>query len=178
MFGLPTKDEDYGLEPAIDKCPVHTRRIFNPLEFKNVAKWAVKEIERLRPDAIVACGHSGLLLAGVVSYATGIPTFAVRKPDEYTVANSSSVSGISLHGKAKRWVWLDDFVSTGSTLRRCAIEVYKAGLVKEPFPVACVCYGTFQEEGPLSSYQANRIAEELEWTGFIPSSIERIGYLQ
>lgn len=177
MFGLNTAEEFQ--PPPINKAPIHTRRIFAPQEFRNIAEWATKEVNALRPDALVATGQSGLLLAGALSVSTGTPVFAVRKPNEYTVSNSDEVSGITSHGKSKRWLFVDDFICSGSTFRRCAELTWKAGLVEEPFPVACLLYGEWKNTaGPVSQTQIERIAEALKhYKGSVPKSIKIIGYL-
>src|SRR5687767_1745713 len=92
----------------VNRCPSHTQRAFNIETLPEVAEWAAKIVKERDVDAIVACGHSGLVIAGAVSYITRVPVLAVRKDGERPVAGGSGeVSGITRHGKAKRWIWLD-----------------------------------------------------------------------
>jgi hypothetical protein len=106
----------------------------------NLAALYVRDLEA---DAIVACGHSGLVGAGALSYITGVPVFAVRKKGEPTVADSPPVSAIAPNGKAKRWVWFDDFIGSGGTLRRSVRELWEAELIATPCPAALMLYGEY-----------------------------------
>jgi hypothetical protein len=137
------KTDDDG--SPVTRCPYHTETSFDINKFPKAARWVADEIIGQEADAIVACGHSGLIMAGAVSLLTGIPVFAVRKPGEENVASSGLVSGIAPHGSAKRWVWLDDLISEGSTFRRSAQIVYAEGLVKDILPTAVILYNTQRE---------------------------------
>lgn len=100
-----------------------------------VVRWAEEHAYKAQIDAIVACGHSGLVIAGALSYVTRIPVFAVRKKNEPRVAyNTGEVTGIAPNGKAKNWLWLDDLISSGGTLRHAAQMVWEAGIVELPYP--------------------------------------------
>jgi adenine/guanine phosphoribosyltransferase-like PRPP-binding protein len=106
-----------------------------------IVRWAEDIVLREKADAIVACGHSGLLVAGALSYVTRIPVFAVRKRGEKPVATSLMVSGVAPNGPAKRWVWIDDFLSTGGTFKRSRRYALDAGLIESEHPVAVLSYG-------------------------------------
>lgn len=138
---IPTADPD----AVVNRCPPHTKRVFDMNTFPRVAAWALDHIKTVQADAIVACGHSGLVLAGAVSILAQIPVFAVRKQGETSVASSPPVSGIAKHGPAQRFVWLDDFCSTGGTMRRSIAHVWRTGLVSTPVPAALIMYGSWSD---------------------------------
>jgi hypothetical protein len=119
-----------------------------------IVRWAEDICLKHRADAIVCCGHSGLLVAGALSYVTRIPVLAVRKAGEPQVAEySPSVSAV-LDSKAKRWVWLDDFISSGSTFRHSAAECLSHKLLATPRPEALLLYdvvGEYARPEPASS---------------------------
>lgn len=131
----------------VECCPGHTATIFDATTMPDVVRWADMILRRERVEAIVVCGHSGLLLAGALQYLNGIPVFAVRKPGEQGVATGGRmVSGIAPNGPVKRWAWVDDFLSGGGTFRRARSEVWSAGLVTTLDPVCVLSYGRFVED--------------------------------
>ena len=128
-------------EDPIVRCPSHTKHAFDVSTLPLVVRWAEEQILKLQADAIACCGHSGLLVAGAVSYLTRIPVFAVRKPGEECRAGCSGpVSAIAPNGKARRWVWLDDFISMGGTFTQSTQQLWNQGLIEKPYPVASVEY--------------------------------------
>jgi hypothetical protein len=69
--------------------------------------------------------------------------FAVRKDGEPVVAGGTyadRVSGVAPVGKARRWVWVDDFLSSGGTFRRSLQHLWKEGYIAVPWPVAILEY--------------------------------------
>lgn len=69
-------------------------------------------------DSFVVAGVSGLIIAGQLSDAIGKPFLYVRKADE-SGHSTQRVEGTL----CKRWVFVDDFVSSGATLQRVINEV-------------------------------------------------------
>lgn len=120
--------------------PSHTKPAFDVSEMPGIVDWASKICKTHDADAIVACGHSGLVIAGALSYVTKIPVLAVRKKGEPVVANHNRVSGVLPEGKAKRWVWLDDFLASGGTFRNAMAALWNEMLVESPLPVAILEY--------------------------------------
>lgn len=128
-------------------APSHTKRVFDPATQPAVVRWARKLTKELQADAIVACGHSGLIVAAIVGHSLRIPVFAVRKRSEVPVAGSSKrVSGVAPHGKAQRWVWIDDFMASGGTFRRSVEDCWKEGLLATPVPAAILHYGDYRSK--------------------------------
>jgi len=69
----------------------------------------------IKYDTIVATGSSGGLIAPIAARALRKNFLIVRKREEY----ESSHSGMRWLGKlGKRWIFLDDFCSSGATFRR------------------------------------------------------------
>jgi Adenine/guanine phosphoribosyltransferases and related PRPP-binding proteins len=132
---------------AASTAPMHSRPVFDLTTQRHIAYWAAKKVSDLKADAIVVCGHSGLVLAGAVGMLAHVPVFAVRKRGERecSVAASSNVTGHKEDGKAQRWVWIDDFFSSGSTLAWSAAECYREGMVESMLPVAALLYRDTQD---------------------------------
>lgn len=131
-------------EGPVDACPPHTKDIFNPASMPRIVEWARAILERERIDAMIACGHSGLPLAGALSYLLHIPVFAVRKEGEQSRAGSPVVTGFAPNGPALRWAWVDDFIGSGRTFKRSREEVAKAGLIDSIIPTCMLGYATDQ----------------------------------
>jgi hypothetical protein len=133
---------DYAAQDTdpIITAPGHTQDVFNVEKFPEIVKWTRKILKKIDADAIVTCGHSGLLLAGAISATSKIPVFAVRKASEQSVASADRVSAYAHHGPAKRWVWLDDLVGSGGTMRRSIMECWLRRLLILPYPHAILCY--------------------------------------
>lgn len=149
------------------RCPIHTQRVFDTSTMPLIVRWAEDIILREKADAIVACGHSGLLVAGALAYVTRIPVFAVRKEGETAVATRDKVSGIAQNGRAKRWVWVDDFLSSGGTFMRSRRFAYNAGLIETIHPVAVLSYGKFENAREIIA------TEDAAWTAHDDYDVER-----
>jgi hypothetical protein len=164
-------------------APSHTRVAFDPKTMPAIVKWAAGVVEELKADAIAACGHSGLPVAGAVSFLTGVPVLAVRKDGEPVVAGGSfagRVSGVLPGGvKARRWVWIDDFLSSGGTFRRSSQHLWKEGYIAYPWPEAVLEYRYGQNERvPLSEYKVNITPESFPGFDFshAPESVPFISW--
>lgn len=127
----------------VDHCPYHTRQAFNVGQLPLITRWAEDLALKHRCDAIVACGHSGLIVAGALSLLTRLPVFAARKEGEKPVAaGGRMVSGIAPNGPAKRWLWIDDLIASGHTFRNSARFARNAGLIESPVPELVLLYHT------------------------------------
>lgn len=92
-------------------------------------------------EAIVVCGHSGLVLAGAVGLLTGIPVCAVRKEGEPSVAaGSRMISGYLPNGQVNRWGFLDDLISSGGTYRHARDTFVDSGATRAADPYAIILY--------------------------------------
>jgi Adenine/guanine phosphoribosyltransferases and related PRPP-binding proteins len=122
-------------------APSYSRASFEPERLDRAAHWAVRKASELRAEAIVAIGHSGLVIAGAVSVLSGLPVFAVRKRGEQSFSHDpSEVNGVARNGPVERWVFLDDFIASGKSFRWSAYQVHKHGLAKTAIPVASLSY--------------------------------------
>lgn len=128
-------------KPQVIAAPSHTQDAFDVAKLPGIVDRAARIINNLVPEAILACGHSGLLVAGAVSYVTKVPVIAVRKPGEKSVAaGDKTVSAVLRKGCADNWIWIDDLISTGGTLQRSVQEAMKAGCISTPIPMAILTY--------------------------------------
>jgi adenine/guanine phosphoribosyltransferase-like PRPP-binding protein len=134
----------------IVKCAPHTQAVFDVSTLPRVVKWAEDILLRHRVDALVVCGHSGILLAGALAYAMRVPVFAARKENEPTVTGWRSVSAVAPNGKAQRWAWVDDCIGSGGTMRRSVAAVKEAGLIETAVPEVILLYDSgISEDQPL-----------------------------
>jgi hypothetical protein len=146
-----------------------------------IVKWAEDHAYRAKIDAIVACGHSGLVIAGALSYVTRIPVFAARKIGEPTVAwNQHLISAFTPNGPAKNWLWLDDLISTGGTFRNAAKQAWDERLVERPYPALILEYAVRQDDldsdpNDRSRLHLGAIDEMYDWDN-APQVIPSFGF--
>lgn len=74
-----------------------------------------ERLKDVKYDTIVATGSSGALIAPIVARALRKKYLIVRKPEEYESSHSGAKYLGNLGG---RWLFLDDFCSSGRTFRR------------------------------------------------------------
>jgi adenine/guanine phosphoribosyltransferase-like PRPP-binding protein len=134
-------------EGPVITAPSHTYDAFDPLTLPGIVQRAAKLIRHIKPDAILCCGHSGLLVAGAVSYVTRVPVIAVRKPGEQNIGSDGTVTAVLHGGPAERWVWLDDFIAQGRTLRHAITEAHREECITDVFPAAVLLYRYEKSEG-------------------------------
>jgi len=70
-------------------------------------------------DTFIATGVSGVIAAGVLAHHFKRYLAVVRKHDDRSTHSCLRVEGVV----GKRWVFVDDFIATGSTWRRVLQEV-------------------------------------------------------
>jgi hypothetical protein len=134
LFGRPI--EDIPLSYVLSSCtvarhlvsPDHTRYNFDPVLFKQLVDRSVDKIFKilkLHPDigAFAACGHSGLMLMGALSYVTSIPQICVRK--SHDTNNDRSVGGGLVNGwlGCGKYMIIDDFICSGMTVERIVMNI-------------------------------------------------------
>lgn len=73
-------------------------------------------------DSIVVRGQSGVIVGSPVALRLRVPLVVVRKPG---VSSHSSYHVINLQNVGDRWLFLDDFISSGATLLACKNELAK-----------------------------------------------------
>jgi orotate phosphoribosyltransferase-like protein len=117
----------------------------------------IREIIKKHPEieALASCGHSGLMMMGALSYVTGLPQIAVRKPHP-SDHDKKLVNGWL---GCKGFLIIDDFVSSGQTIMKITKDIQKSATaeinaertskgLKEidipvedlPQPIACLLY--------------------------------------
>lgn len=158
-------------------APVYERAAFDPARLADVAAWAKVEVHRLQAQAIVAAGHSGLIVAGAASLISGVPVFAVRKNGEQSFSHSpAKVNAVAPRGAVERWVFLDDFVASGKTLRWAMQQVYHYRLVVSPIPTAILAYAG-SNAPPIDAWWRESIAPEWDgWPAWFGKEIPVVEY--
>lgn len=101
----------------------------SPARFANLVKRVVRNVRKLKRklpfEAIAFSGTSGAALAYPLSVALKIPVICVRKPNERS--HGQDVEGPVM--QLGRYLIVDDFVSTGKTVRHVAKRLRGATLV-------------------------------------------------
>lgn len=103
------------------------------------------KVQKIEFDSMVGIGLSGLLVLPILARHFDVPFMALRKPN---VESHDSYYGTGQYGRGtigKRWILVDDFVSTGSTMRkaqqRIADGIAESGFKFETEFVGTYCYG-------------------------------------
>jgi adenine/guanine phosphoribosyltransferase-like PRPP-binding protein len=88
---------------------------------------AAIKVQHLREEmgfkALACCGSSGMMAAAVLTVALDIPVVYVRKKDENS--HGSSVESNSVGIAIPKYLIVDDFICTGSTLDRVVDGIEK-----------------------------------------------------
>lgn len=111
-----------------------------------------RELRGVEYDTIVGTGLSGTIFAARVAAGMGKKFAIVRKADD-----RSTHSGAQIEGRVgKRWVFVDDFVSSGRTMKR----VLEKMMEHRP---DCKFAGTYEYEGPRFSAPRDGASRWGEW---------------
>lgn len=100
------------------------KKSYSLVDLAETVEVCVAGLKDKKFDAIVVRGVSGLVVGSPVALALKKPLIVVRKDGES--AHSTKHPGIDAAKDAKV-LFLDDFVSSGTTRRTCALAVVKAG---------------------------------------------------
>lgn len=107
----------------------YLEEVFNPHKLKKTVRLLSnqirKDIKELGINSIACTGVSGNIIAGALSFNTGLPVIAVRKGEDRHSWRDVEVPDIDEH---LRYCFIDDFIAYGHTLER----VYKAISKVEP----------------------------------------------
>lgn len=87
------------------------------------ADFASEQAADLRFDTIVGTGFSGSVVVPMLARALEVDFLLVRKPND-----GSHHNGRLLGRLGQRWLFVDDFISSGATHERVRAEVAEASL--------------------------------------------------
>lgn len=143
-------------------CPDHTHSAFQPKVLRLIVEWVSTKARQAGADAIAACGHSGLLVAGAVSHETGLNVIAVRKPGDTAIADSEKLNTYDNEYETKydKYVIVDDLISSGSTVLNIIHKVAAYNVAKDPIP-ACVILYAFGEVADPEAHGTHRMSAAL-----------------
>lgn len=133
------------------QCAGHLYASLSPDTRRETVKQVIRCLSPLDFDAIAIRGLSGLLIAPIVAMEMNKTLLVVRKPDE-KCHSSKRIEG---DYNTRRYVILDDFISSGSTVYAIYDEI------KERLPSAH-CIGVFEYN--LVSEYSEAGNPSLEWT--------------
>lgn len=97
-------------------------------EPESIRRMALKSLKGIEFDTIIGSGHSGVLPLGVIARSLKVNMCIVRKQ---TDKENSHARGLVEGFVGKRWIFVDDFISTGATFVRVSRAVNNAIQVRE-----------------------------------------------
>lgn len=107
--------------------------ITNPAALQRAGTWAAEQVRLTNAQAILVTGSSGTTVGAIASALSGVPLEILRKESEQ--AHSMHVGAYSPPGT--RVLLLDDFVSTGATIRRLLGYATRLNVRWEVVAIAC-----------------------------------------
>jgi len=93
--------------------------LFSARRLRRSIELAAKALSTLQFDAIAFRGMSGALIASALSYRIGKPLIMVRKHE----ITSHSMGRVEGYKHAKTYVVVDDFISSGATVKEIQREI-------------------------------------------------------
>lgn len=130
-------------KPSIDSAE-YLYRALDPLQIEETIARARIALEGVDFDAIAFTGLSGALIAPIIAREMRKTMLAVRKltcDDDFHCHSSRKVEGDIA---ARRYVIIDDIVSTGATIGNIISAVKAAQLNSSPSHVPAECVGVFE----------------------------------
>lgn len=103
---------------TVRKRPLHTASFYGDLplrDSKSALRRAREVLKDVDFDTVVATGMSGIPLATLIGHTMRKHVLLVRKADDHSNHHGHSVVG----RLGRRWIFVDDFISSGGTMRRC-----------------------------------------------------------
>lgn len=123
--------------------------------------WVIEQAEDalvgIDYDTFVVTGMSGAVVAGLLAHALGKSYLLLRKPDDTSTHSYERALG----KLGRRWVFLDDFVSSGATRRRVhaqmeeLLDTYE-GYLGRRFETTCVGTYEYMRDRGLVPYEDYR----------------------
>ena len=146
----------------------------SPAEFVERMKLAVIRFRALKKehkiDAIAFCGSSGCAVAFAIASKCKIPLIYVRKEGEKSHSNSI-VECNDKSAIVKKYLIVDDFVDSGSTVEYIINSISKFAASKNAFPafsVGVLCFDDYQDRdreiwtpwGPKTCFTVDKPLDE------------------
>lgn len=162
-----TKRRGAGAAPRKKKHVIRTSylgSVYDVSRFRRTIRRTLTALRRLREksrfEAIAFRGSSGAALAFVASAELGVPLLHVRKPRD------DSHSGLAVEGAtdAKSYVIVDDFVSSGETIREIVQRVeahYERPSPRAPDKPELVAVVLYDCERSSACYTASTLERRL-----------------
>lgn len=132
---------------------------------RRVAETLPKLLARYDAQAVVVTGKSGMSVAFATMMLADIPLIVVRKRGENS--HGEMIEGV-IDVEVRRYIILDDFVSSGTTVRTVVRDIDDYCRVQRyarPEPVAVACY---YSDLIFSGRVAARYDDHFEMIDFIP----------
>ena len=133
--------------------------IYNPQHFPSVVsatlEAARKVLETDTYDTIAFTGMSGAGLAFILSHTLGIPLMCARKKDDsshFTNFNSAGASRCEGHISIRRYLIVDDCISSGDTMRYIIKSIRKICPHAECAGIILYATYSFSVYGPFEPY--------------------------
>lgn len=121
--------------PKID-CANHLSCFLDPTDRKCVVKNSIAVLSKYDFDAIAFQGLSGALIAPIIAMQMDKTLIAVRKPNE----ECHSLYRVEGDVAARRYIIVDDFISSGNTVRAILNAVYYVNSSAKCLGVLCAMF--------------------------------------
>jgi hypothetical protein len=127
------------------QCGSYTRKIFHPDRFRTLVHEAAEYVQKLQKkhpeiQALAACGHSGAMLMGALSYELGLPQIAVRKELSFSHDGNMVNGWLGCEG----YLIVDDLISSGNTIchivKHIWLETKRMACTSQPKLIAALLY--------------------------------------
>jgi orotate phosphoribosyltransferase len=145
-------------------CAAYLDETLQSNKRKNLIRESVAIIKRYfanldkkyKPTAIACSGVSGLLIAPAIADALGLDLIVVRKNDDEGTHSSCRVEGVA----CDNYLIVDDFVSTGATVKHIMGEIYNK-LCKYSECVGVYSYHRNRRKIEITSEKLEEIRSEI-----------------
>lgn len=128
-----------------------------------VARQMMKEIPF---DSIAFSGTSGAALAYILSAELHIPLMCIRKKLESShFTDGRDPDAILLEGytQSKRYIFVDDFITSGATLKRVKAEIARSDAALRKTPSVCIGALLYAAVTPSLVYNYNLRKDEFPY---------------
>ena len=125
---------------------MHTTQFVNPVSLKEYVDRAIKHMSTIKEpyDTVAFCGMSGALVAPMIALALNKELVLVRKKGD----KCNSQYKVEGNGDVKRYIIVDDFVSSGRTVGHIQRSLYK-------FSPKAECVGVVEVQRNDAGYPDN-----------------------
>lgn len=113
-----------------------------PGDIKIIVKRLIAKLKHLDFEAIAFQGYSGALIAPIVAYKMNKCPILVRKETFKDAHSCQAVEGLYSHKRIIKYIIIDDFIDTGTTIRNINYKINQTTGTYECIGVALYAWHT------------------------------------